>query len=163
MQPSHSCSSEQRPLSFTPTQIKTSSFSLVSHLCTSSPCPSPAGPGSCGWPTAGLWSSSPDWPGPRQQTYTSSAPARSTTARRRTAPQTRTAGRYSPPEQSLLSGPGPSACPCRRGGSPSAQTSASDTRSLSHPVGQSPVTDSFTGSFAQFIAQLLWWNNRVNE
>lgn len=137
---------QNKGCSLSPTEIKIPSLS-ASHLCTSSPGPSLAGPGSCGWPTAGLWSSSPDWPGPRQQTCMFAVPARSTPARRRTAPRTHTAGRCSPPGQSLLSGPVQLAGPCRRGGSPSAQTSASDRKSLSHPVWQSCVTDSFQNGF----------------
>lgn len=140
---------------------KTLSLS-VSHLCISSPCPSRAGPGSCGWRTAGLWSSSPDWPGPRQQTCTFAVLARTTPARRRTAPRTHTAGRCSPPEQSLLSGPGQPAGPCRTEGSPWARTSASDRKSLSHPVGHW-CHMWFTDSVRNLFTQFTWWNKQLNR
>lgn len=133
---SRSCPPEQRLLSLAPPLPSKDkpAPSFCPHLCTSTPCPLQAGPGSCGWLTAGLWSSSPDWPGSPRQTCTSAAPARSTPARRRSSPRTRTAGRCSPPEQSLRPDPGRSAGLCRRGGSPSARTSASDRKSWSHPV-----------------------------
>lgn len=122
------CETEQRRLSLT--------YLPLSHLCTSSPCPSPAGPGSCNWLTAALWSSSPGCSDPRRQICMSAVRRRSTPARMQTAPRTRTAGLCSPPEQSLLPGPGQLACPCRIGGFPSAQTTVSDRRSLSRPVGE---------------------------
>lgn len=116
-------------------QTRRSSVSL-SHLCTSSPCLPLTGRGSCDWPTAGLWSSSLDCSDLRRQTCTFVVPCRSTRARRQTAPRTHRAGLCSPPEQSHLPGPAQLAGPCRKGGSPWAQTSVSDTKSLSHPVGQ---------------------------
>lgn len=127
----------------------------VSHLCTSSPCPSPAGPGTCGWPAAGLWSSSPGWPGSQRRTCTSAAPARSTPARRRTVRRTRTAGRCSPRGRSLQSRLDPTDAPCRRGGSPSAHTSASDRKSLSHPVWQRSHAVVYEWPVC-FLT--LWWN-----
>lgn len=150
------CSAEQWLLSLACSDEATQTFRL-SHLCTFSPCPSLAGPGSCDWLTAGLWSSSPDWPGPQQQTCMSAAPAHSTPARKRTAPRTRTAGRCSPPGQSLLSRLGQTDDPCRRGGSPSEHTSASDRKSLFHPVWQLWFTNSITtGLFGQSVTQILW-------
>lgn len=125
---SHSCCAEQRRLSC--------SYLPLSHLGTSSPCLSLTEPGSCDWPTAGLWSSSLGCADPRRQTCRFAVPGRSTTARRQTAPRTHTTGPCSPPEQALLPGPGQLAGPCRKGGFPWARTSVSDRKSLSHPVGQ---------------------------
>lgn len=119
-------------------QTRRSSVSYLrsSHLCTSSPCLPLTGRGSCDWPTAGLWSSSLDCSDLRQQTCTFAVLCHSTRARRQIAPRTHRAGLCSPPEQSHLPGPAQLAGPCRKGGSPWAQTSVSDTKSLSHPVGQ---------------------------
>lgn len=124
----HSCSAWQRQLSFT--------YLPLSHLCTCSPCLPLTEPGSCDWPTAGLWSSSLDCSDPRQQTYMFAVQGRSTPVRRQTAPQTHTTGLCSPPEQALLPDPGQLVGPCRKGGSPWGRTSVSDRKSLSHPVGQ---------------------------
>lgn len=125
---SHSCCAEQRLCCF--------SYFPLSHLCTSSPCLPLTEPGSCDWPTAGLWSSSLDCSDPRRQTCRFAVPVRSTTERRQTAPRTHITGPCSPPEQALLPGPGQLVGPCRKGGSPWARTSVSDRKSLSHPVGQ---------------------------
>lgn len=125
---SHSCSADQKELWIT--------YLLLSHLCTSSPCLPLTGQGSCDWPTAGLWSNSLDCSDLRRQTCMFAVLCHSTRARRQIAPQTHRAGLCSPPEQSHLPGPAQLAGPCRKGGSPWAQTSVSDMKSLSHPVGQ---------------------------
>lgn len=150
---SWSCSPKTKSALLHPEIERTPCLS-ASHLCTSSPNPSRAGTSSCGWPTAGLWSSSPDLAGPLQQTCMSAVPAQPTLVRRQTAPQIRTAGRCSPPEQSVQSGRGQSVGPCRRGGSPWARTSAYDRRSWSHPAKISTAW----GCCDIFLAQLTQWN-----
>lgn len=130
---SPSCSPRTKAALFQP-EIERTLCLTASHLCTSSPCPSLAATGSCGWPKEGLWSSFPDWPGPRRQTCKSVTRARTTPTRRQTAPRTRTAGRCSPPEQSVQSGHGQPVGPCRKGGCPWARTSASGRKSWSRPV-----------------------------
>lgn len=122
----HSCSAVWKELGIT--------YLPFSHLCTSSPCLPLTGQGSCDWLTAGLWSSSPDCSDLRRQTCTFAVSRRSTRLRRQIAPRTHTVGLCSPPEQWLLPGPAQLAGPCRRAGFPSAQTSVSGMRSLSHPV-----------------------------
>lgn len=157
---SHSCCAEQRLLCF--------SYFPLSHLCTSSPCLPLTEPGSCDWPTAGLWSSSQDCSDPRRQTCRFAVPVHSTKARRQNAPRTHITGPCSPPEQALLPGPGQLAGPCRKGGSPWAQTSVSDRKSLSHPVGQCCGVY-LHNLFTQFTfcapapLKRIWWEERLKK
>lgn len=151
-----SCSPRTKAALFQP-EIERTPCPPASHLCISSPNPSLARTCSCGWPTTALWSSSPDWAGPRQQTCTSLVLARPKPARRQTAPRTRTARRCSPPEQSVQSGRGQPVGPCRKGGSPWARTSASDRRSWSRPE---KISTACCCSDI-FLAQDTQWNKRV--
>lgn len=150
-----SCSPRTKAALFDP-EIEKTPCPPASHLCTSSPSPSLTGTCSCGWLTTGLWSSSPDWAGPRQQTCTSAVLAQPKSARRQTAPQTRTAGRCSPPEQSVQSGRGQPVGPCRKGGYPWARTSASDRRSWSRP---GKISTACCCSEI-FLVQCTQWNKR---